>query len=666
MDNYKPPYTIKIINNFLDEKYYNFLNKIIEEKKFYAATQGVNGKQIVDEKHKIRLDYTLSKEECSYIDIPLIEKLDCGCNLRERWRLLYYNGDNDKKSFRDAHTDWTNYSCHRRMSVVIGLTDPNDYDGGELVFKNNNLVYKIGKGSAVVFDSKLLHEVTPVTKGKRYVLQSFLFDESGWNIKKIKNGKENFALLKGKNEDLNDYKINDNYIINSNYWIIKEGQNAIHSKLSTPEKYYLGTFTTIGEVIEQLKKRDAFAFVWHKPTLNNKKYAGKAYIFDFLDLKDKSRETMSSWIKENHVVSGLNTNKMKENCIIDLDKKYYTSDRYLSIISTDGGPGNQIVGIKEGLIMAKHLNRKFIFPPIIQHYVKNIKLRGGRDNMKHWDFDEIFNYHCDYPKINLMEYMKNTDTIKNCYCLNNKYINSQLRAEKLLELNNKQINKIICPVRKFENKDDYFDLNNLSDNCLLLHNLYNNTSISKCFWNGCDICELNDKMLLDYIDVCSKFDYSDKIKTYGDEYIKDNFYQDDYISIHIRYPDMNDSDNIKDINGLYDEQDIYEYIINLCSKNNISINNVFIATSNQKRIHQSCLRVFKLLESKEIYDEQESFIEQYICSKSKIFIYTGGDNAKPNHTHLRSTWSSFVVDYRNFYLKKYPENNIYLSKIFNK
>merc|ERR1712178_253348 len=119
------------------------------------------GKQLVQGEHKIRYDYTLSNSECEFIDKPFVYKADCNCNLRERWRLLYYDGDTDKKCFRDAHTDWTNYSCHRRMSIIIGLSNPSDYEGGQLVFKNNNLTYKIEKGAAVIFDSKLVHEVLP-------------------------------------------------------------------------------------------------------------------------------------------------------------------------------------------------------------------------------------------------------------------------------------------------------------------------------------------------------------------------------------------------------------------------------------------------------------------------------------------------------------------------
>ena len=163
------------------EKYYAFLNNIIQNRDFYKAMQGVGNTQQVDERHKIRLDYTLNTQECAVIDKPLVNKAECNCNLRERWRLLYYNGDDEKKAFRDAHTDWTGYSCHRRMSIIIGLSEPHEYEGGELVFPNDNLKYKIGKGCAVIFDAKLLNEVLPVTKGKDMYYRPFCLTKQDGN-----------------------------------------------------------------------------------------------------------------------------------------------------------------------------------------------------------------------------------------------------------------------------------------------------------------------------------------------------------------------------------------------------------------------------------------------------------------------------------------------------
>ena len=208
IDNWTPPWEIKIVDDFLKDNYHKFLTKLIgkRENLFMESVQVRNRKRVVQKEHKIRLDYILTPEECSIIDKEFLDKANCKCNLRERWRILYYNGDADEKAFRGEHTDWTSVSCrHRRMSIIIGLTDPSEYEGGELVFKNNDLKLKIKKGSAVIFDSRLVHEVLPVTKGKRYVIQAFLFDKSGFDIKKYKIDIRFFKLLQNNIKDVDNY-----------------------------------------------------------------------------------------------------------------------------------------------------------------------------------------------------------------------------------------------------------------------------------------------------------------------------------------------------------------------------------------------------------------------------------------------------------------------------
>jgi|TARA_B110000967_G_C18899819_1_gene573863 hypothetical protein len=86
-------------------------------------------------------------------------------------------------------------------------------------------------------------------------------------------------------------------------------------------------------------------------------------------------------------------------------------------------------------------------------------------------------------------------------------------------------------------------------------------------------------------------------------------------------------------------------------------------------LKNSSLKTYKLLNKDDKYDELESFIEQYICCKSKIFVYCGGETAwetyrKPWRFHKRSSWSSFVTDNRNYLLKKQPTTNILLPEIF--
>ena len=640
-DEWIAPFSVKIVHNFLDNKYYNFFDNIIKTSNFISATQGINGKQVVEENHKIRKDYTLNMNECSFID-KLVLDSDCNCNLRERWRLLYYDGDAEKKAFRDAHTDWTNYSCHRRMSIIIGLSEPTDYEGGELIFPNNNLSYKIDKGSAIIFDSRLLHEVLPVTKGKRYVIQAFLFDESGWNIKKVKNGYYNFKLQINDNESLNT----DNRYINSN-WKLHNDKNMVHSNIESTEKNYLGYCTTINDVGIIIKNNiNVNYFTWHSSSHPSKKWRGRLYGWSTEYCKSKNRENVLTWSIERHVISG------KKN-ITELDNN-------MTILTCDGGPGNQIMGIKEGLLIANILNREFIFPPIIQHYTINRSMRESTENMKHWKFSDIFNYKDQNNELLDQCELLNDDN-QTIYCTRTFDIDNCLRIEKILDL---RCNKETISHRKFKDTNDIMNLSKYNDPTLTISHLYNNVYVSECGWNGCDICSVNKKLLAEYKDICSNFDYSSFIKTIGDKWIAENFKNEKFISIHMRYHDVNNK-NIKDVNKLYNESDIKNYIVSLCKTHNIYEKNIFIASNKQHLISKSELKDCKMLNSDISYNELESFIEQYICCMSDKFLYTGGIHAKPEHKHLRSTWSSFVIDYRYNILNKSKHDNLYLTNCFS-
>jgi PKHD-type hydroxylase len=57
------------------------------------------------------------------------------------------------------------------VSVTIFLSNPEDYDGGELVMETTGgeAAYKLPAGSAVTYPTTMLHRVEPVTRGMREV-----------------------------------------------------------------------------------------------------------------------------------------------------------------------------------------------------------------------------------------------------------------------------------------------------------------------------------------------------------------------------------------------------------------------------------------------------------------------------------------------------------------
>lgn len=64
----------------------------------------------------------------------------------------------------------------RKLSVTVQLSDPNDYEGGELELKfgKDPVVFERERGMACIFPSYVLHRVKPVTKGERFSLVAWV------------------------------------------------------------------------------------------------------------------------------------------------------------------------------------------------------------------------------------------------------------------------------------------------------------------------------------------------------------------------------------------------------------------------------------------------------------------------------------------------------------
>lgn len=93
----------------------------------------------------------------------------------------YTEYDDSYKGHYDWHIDYgiktPQQPLSRKLSFSLGISDKDDYEGGELLTKINHKEpsIKLDKGEIVIFPSWMLHKVTPVTKGKRKVIV-------GWGI----------------------------------------------------------------------------------------------------------------------------------------------------------------------------------------------------------------------------------------------------------------------------------------------------------------------------------------------------------------------------------------------------------------------------------------------------------------------------------------------------
>lgn len=85
--------------------------------------------------------------------------------------LRYESGD--ENGHYDWHQDYGGgYSSHRKLSVVIQLSDPEAYEGCrlELFTEGAHEVPTLARGTGVIFPSWQPHRVTPITRGTRRAL----------------------------------------------------------------------------------------------------------------------------------------------------------------------------------------------------------------------------------------------------------------------------------------------------------------------------------------------------------------------------------------------------------------------------------------------------------------------------------------------------------------
>jgi PKHD-type hydroxylase len=83
----------------------------------------------------------------------------------------YSAGKSKKENGKyDWHLDVGSYPGNtRKISISVQLSDPEDYEGGELELWNDSTptICPKGQGTVILFPSYLMHRVAPVTKGTR-------------------------------------------------------------------------------------------------------------------------------------------------------------------------------------------------------------------------------------------------------------------------------------------------------------------------------------------------------------------------------------------------------------------------------------------------------------------------------------------------------------------
>ena len=151
----------------------------------------------LDHRYKRRSDFEIGDEELRHLLgtrlrralLPAISKtFQFNATRIERWIVACYDGEVGG-FFRPHRDNTTAGTAHRKFACTINL-NAEEFEGGELRFPEfGQRTYRAPTGGAVVFSCSLLHEATPVVRGRRYAFLPFFYDDAA-------------ALLRQKNQSL--------------------------------------------------------------------------------------------------------------------------------------------------------------------------------------------------------------------------------------------------------------------------------------------------------------------------------------------------------------------------------------------------------------------------------------------------------------------------------
>ena len=147
-----------------------------------------------DHSHKRRSDLVLEDEDLKkHLQarihrriVPEIAKVhQFHCTRMERYIVACYDAQTGGH-FRPHRDNTTKGTAHRRFAVSVVLNE--GFEGGRVSFPEyGSRSYTAPAGGAVVFSCSLLHTVSTVTKGRRFVFLPFLYDDAAAAIREANN-----------------------------------------------------------------------------------------------------------------------------------------------------------------------------------------------------------------------------------------------------------------------------------------------------------------------------------------------------------------------------------------------------------------------------------------------------------------------------------------------
>lgn len=164
----------KSIRDFLSENEVNQLRIRLQD--FTLKDGLIGGRNVKSDVRRSKVHFIRKNLEFSNLYLKIFRHVQKFNNEFFKFHLSeidediqYTEYDESYKGHYDWHVD-CGYSNTRKLSLVVQLSDPSEYEGGELQVHNGESPHRTctkEKGAMILFPSFLHHRVTPVTKGTR-------------------------------------------------------------------------------------------------------------------------------------------------------------------------------------------------------------------------------------------------------------------------------------------------------------------------------------------------------------------------------------------------------------------------------------------------------------------------------------------------------------------
>jgi peroxiredoxin/predicted 2-oxoglutarate/Fe(II)-dependent dioxygenase YbiX len=142
------------------------------------------GEYVVDPKFKVRRDHHITDRELGgrlrwcvarRVKPEILKAFTREISGIEEFKVVCYDASNGGH-FSPHRDNISPKNAHRLFAMTLNLNS--EFEGGGLRFPEyGDDLYRPSAGDAVVFSCSLMHQAMPVTKGRRFVLLSFLYDE---------------------------------------------------------------------------------------------------------------------------------------------------------------------------------------------------------------------------------------------------------------------------------------------------------------------------------------------------------------------------------------------------------------------------------------------------------------------------------------------------------